>query len=224
MKKWKRLVSVVMISAVMGCIPLAIQAAALGFKSKSNSNNSSGGAAAEAATSTSISNKKSSSSIAGTTDSSFNLQASSLYSSQNGVLLPPLNIGSMRLVTSGSTKKSAEPALEEEWDVKLGGIQNKWVDASQTYSPTFAMFRSHSPVFNSQSEIAIPGFGSRFMLASSGNGSSAAISPVPEPEPYLMLLAGVGLVGIMSRRKAIAAKRRTEIRPQPSHSDSQTLP
>jgi hypothetical protein len=39
---------------------------------------------------------------------------------------------------------------------------------------------------------------------SSGNDVLVEISPVPEPETYAMMLAGLGLVGFMGRRRKAA--------------------
>ncbi|ALQ50580.1 FxDxF family PEP-CTERM protein [Nitrosomonas ureae] len=52
------------------------------------------------------------------------------------------------------------------------------------------------PGFNGELALHVQGIGS--------NGDSAwyvATSPVPEPETYAMLLAGLGLIGFMTRRK-----------------------
>jgi len=54
---------------------------------------------------------------------------------------------------------------------------------------------------------ALPGFNGELALHVQGigdNGDSAwyvATSPVPEPETYAMLLAGLGLIGFMARRR-----------------------
>jgi hypothetical protein len=37
------------------------------------------------------------------------------------------------------------------------------------------------------------------------NALGATIVPVPEPESYAMLLAGLGLLGVVARRRARAA-------------------
>ena len=42
------------------------------------------------------------------------------------------------------------------------------------------------------------------ILANASDGHAYLLSPVPEPETYAMLLAGLGLMGFMARRKKIA--------------------
>lgn len=39
----------------------------------------------------------------------------------------------------------------------------------------------------------------------SGSNALYSMAPVPEPKTYAMLLAGLGLVGFMARRKAMRA-------------------
>jgi len=42
------------------------------------------------------------------------------------------------------------------------------------------------------------------IIANASDGQAYLLSPVPEPETYAMLLAGLGLMGFMGRRKKIA--------------------
>ena len=40
-------------------------------------------------------------------------------------------------------------------------------------------------------------------VATVAGGNRAFVATVPEPDPYLMLLAGLGMVGLIARRRAI---------------------
>jgi len=42
-------------------------------------------------------------------------------------------------------------------------------------------------------------------LGFSGTGSISYAAPIPEPEIYSLMLAGIGLVGFLARRRKLAA-------------------
>jgi hypothetical protein len=56
--------------------------------------------------------------------------------------------------------------------------------------------------------IAAPGLSTGSAISAS-YGGSMAVSPVPEPETYAMMLAGLGLVGFMARRRRKTESKET---------------
>jgi hypothetical protein len=73
-------------------------------------------------------------------------------------------------------------------------------DSYQAVTPSFSDSRVMSVVFNNTTSETLRG---RFhVLATSGSHSSAVVPlPVPEPETYAMLLAGLGLMGAVVRSR-----------------------
>lgn len=66
----------------------------------------------------------------------------------------------------------------------ITGAQQSW---ASTFSVTFNNFSSHEQLGNFMGEIGV--------------GGSSMLTPVPEPETYALLLAGLGVVGQVARRR-----------------------
>lgn len=72
--------------------------------------------------------------------------------------------------------------------VGFGGAQGYWSDAEAATNPSKAsVFTFHS--------------GQEFLADKTTGYYAMAVSNVPEPEVYAMLMAGLGLLGVMARRK-----------------------
>ena len=69
-------------------------------------------------------------------------------------------------------------------------------------SPTSFYTLAQSVFGNTQSTIAMTSTG--FTVSQGGGAVNFVAAPIPEPETYALLLAGLGAVGFMARRRKTA--------------------
>ncbi len=134
----------------------------------------------------------------------------------------PLFDSSMNYLPGVSFSLLSTPDALSNWSVAPGGLNasgcnstgTSWVcmqdTANSGYGYNILPLASHSNVqftFNFTG-VALTGSGlslKAYYTDTNGNktGSliSLPVSPIPEPETYAMLLAGLGLIGIIARRK-----------------------
>jgi hypothetical protein len=83
----------------------------------------------------------------------------------------------------------------ELYDITLGSTAASGITGGSVSDFTFTTIASHSY------ELRVGGTKDKAGASYAGNIS---VSPVPEPETYAMLLAGLGLVGFSARRRKVA--------------------
>jgi hypothetical protein len=97
---------------------------------------------------------------------------------------------------------TASFSLGGGWDsffANYGGT-NYNIGSGTTFSlaPTVALTSYSITLTGTRSLWSNGGLGIEF------NGTKLAVAPVPEPETYAMLLAGLGLIGAIARRRKVA--------------------
>jgi hypothetical protein len=99
---------------------------------------------------------------------------------------------SVRSFVAGSSSRLLFDIADiEAWDTS--GVQHTFVYGGNTYQQLYSGFSSDGGHLNTS--------GSQRVALGFYGVASASLAPIPEPETYAMMLAGLGLLGTVVRRR-----------------------
>lgn len=113
-------------------------------------------------------------------------------SDSDNILRNNFNNAVRSFVAGSSDRLLFDIADIEAWDTS--GVQHTFTDNGKTYQQLYSGFSSDVGHLN--------GEGSQRVALGFYGVANASLAPIPEPETYAMLLAGLGLISTLARRRS----------------------
>jgi hypothetical protein len=112
-------------------------------------------------------------------------------SDSSNILRNNFNNAVRSFVAGSSSRLLFDVADIEAWDTH--GVQHTFVSGGHTYQMLYSGYSSDGGHLN--------GLGSERVALGFYGVANASLAPIPEPETYAMMLAGLGLLGAIGRRR-----------------------